>query len=77
MAVEQLMIGPRAMGVGWWIELPIRDDGSTAWAQVAGLIPPVFNEDDRWVVHVRRGSLDWWVRIAPRLCFPVCDVDPT
>lgn len=75
--MELLRIGPAGMTVGWWIELPVHDDGRTAWTQIAEVIPPVVAEDGRWSVRVRRGLDDWWIRIAPQLCFPVCDVDPT
>jgi len=71
------MITPPGMTVGWWIELPVEDDGGTAWTQIDIVMAPVLEGDDRWAVHVRRGSDDWWARIAPHLRFPVCDVDPT
>lgn len=74
--VESMMITPGGMAVGWWIQLPVLDDGGLLWVQIGAVLPPERTCEERWALRVRRDCEDWWVKVAPHLAFPVCDVDP-
>lgn len=75
--MESMSITAGGMSVGWWVELPVAEDGGLLWVQVGAVLPPERTLEDRWALRVRRGGGVWWVKVAPHLEFPVCDVDPS
>jgi hypothetical protein len=75
--MEPLTVRPPGMDVGWWISLPVEEDGSCAWTQIGALMPPEQTGESRWAIRVRRGHRNWWVKADAHLQFRVCDVDPT
>lgn len=75
--MDTLVITPVGMSVGWWVQLPVADDAAPLWVRIGALLPPGMEGEHRWAIRVDRGAEHWWVKVAPHLMFPVCDVDPT
>lgn len=74
---EQMSITAGGMVSGWWVELPLEEDGAPVWARIEVVLPPEKTMEDRYALRLRRDDEVWWVKVSGRLPFPVCDVDPT
>lgn len=74
---EQMSITAGGMVAGWWVELPLEEDGAPVWARIEVVLPPEKTMEARYALRLRRDDEVWWVKISGRLPFPVCDVDPT
>ncbi|WP_141279380.1 hypothetical protein [Pseudonocardia hydrocarbonoxydans] len=74
---EQMSITAGGMVAGWWVELPLEEDGAPVWARIEVVLPPEKTMEDRYALRLRRDDEVWWVKVSGRLPFPVCDVDPT